>query len=92
MPWASTTFRARSRRRTAVGVSGAPFVVGDVTDLAAADLGTFDFFLDVGCFQGLSFEQRLAKGRGTPAVANPGATQLMLEFGATRLRSIVGGR
>jgi hypothetical protein len=51
MPWASTTFRARSRRRTAVGVSGAPFVVGDVTDLAAADLGTFDFFLDVGCFK-----------------------------------------
>jgi SAM-dependent methyltransferase len=47
-----------------MGVSGATFVVGDVTDLAAADLGMFDFFFDVGCFQGLSSEQRLAEGRG----------------------------
>jgi 2-polyprenyl-3-methyl-5-hydroxy-6-metoxy-1,4-benzoquinol methylase len=30
------------------GTSGATFVVGDVTDLASADLGTFDFFLDAG--------------------------------------------
>lgn len=45
------------------GVSGATFVLGDVTDLAPADLGTFDFFFDVGCFQGLSSEQRLAEGR-----------------------------
>jgi nucleoside-diphosphate-sugar epimerase len=45
------------------GVSGATFVVGDVTDLAPADLGTFDFFFDVGCFQHLYSEQRLATGR-----------------------------
>src|ERR1700712_1858542 len=31
-------------------VSGATFVNGDVTDLAAADLGSFDFFLDIGWF------------------------------------------
>jgi SAM-dependent methyltransferase len=72
-------------------VPGARFVVGDVTDLAAADLGRFDFFLDVGCFQGLSFDQRLAEGRGASAVANAGATLLMLEFGPTRMRSVVGG-
>ena len=41
--------------------SGATFVVGDVTDLAPADLGTFDLFFDAGCFQGLSSEQRLAE-------------------------------
>ena len=29
------------------------YVVGDVTDLESAGLGTFDFFLDFGCFQGL---------------------------------------
>lgn len=71
-------------------VSGATFVVGDVTDLAP-DLGTFDFFFDVGCFQGLKSEQRLAEGRGVSALANPAATLLMLAFGPTRMRSVVGG-
>jgi len=71
--------------------SGAIFVVGDVTNLAPLGLGTFDFFFDIGCFQGLSSEQRLAEGRGASAHANPGATLLMLAFGATRLRSVVGG-
>jgi len=73
------------------GVSGTTFVLGDVTDLALADLGTFDFFFDVGCFQHLSSEQRLAEGRGVSALANPSATLLMLEFEATRMRSFVGG-
>jgi SAM-dependent methyltransferase len=72
-------------------VAGATFVVGDVTDLAQDDLGTFDFFFDVGCFQGLSPERRLAEGRGVSGLANPGATLLMLEFQATRFRSLVGG-
>jgi SAM-dependent methyltransferase len=73
------------------GVSGATFVVGDVTDLAPADLGTFDFFFDAGCFQGLSYEQRLAEGRGVSALSCPGATMLMLAFQPTRMRSVVGG-
>jgi SAM-dependent methyltransferase len=72
-------------------VSGATFMVGDVTDLARTDLGTFDFFLDAGCFQGLSSEQRIAEGRGISALAHPGATLLMLAFGPTRMRSVVGG-
>jgi SAM-dependent methyltransferase len=72
-------------------VRGATFVVGDVTDLATAQLGTFDFFLDVGCFQGLNSTQRPAEGRGVSALANPGATLLMLAFGPTRARSVVGG-
>lgn len=72
-------------------VSGARFVVADVTDLAAAGLGTFDFFLDVGCFQHLNAAQRAAEGRGVSALANPGATMLMLEFGPTRIRQLVGG-
>jgi SAM-dependent methyltransferase len=77
-----------ARRR---GTPGATFVVGDVTDLPAAGLGTFDFFLDIGCFQGLDDAQRRAEGRGVTALANPGATLLMLEFGATWMRSVVGG-
>jgi SAM-dependent methyltransferase len=73
------------------GVSGATFVVGDVTKLAAADLDRFDFFLDVGCFQGLSSGQRLAEGRGVSALADPGATLLMLAFQPTSMRSVAGG-
>ena len=73
------------------GVSGATFVVGDVTKLTVADLGRFDFFLDAGCFQHLTSEQRVAAGRGVAALANPGATLLMLEFQAIRMRALVGG-
>jgi SAM-dependent methyltransferase len=73
------------------GIPGATFMVGDVTNLDAADLGTFDFFLDVGCFQGLNVEQRLGEGRGVSALANPGATLLMLAFQPTRMRSLAGG-
>ncbi|GAA1032910.1 hypothetical protein GCM10009557_32940 [Virgisporangium ochraceum] len=75
-------------RRRAVGPS---YVVGDVTDLASAGLATFDFFLDVGCFQGFDADRRQAVGRGVTTLANPGATLLMLAFGPTRLRAWMGG-
>lgn len=77
-----------AKRRPA---SGATYVVGDVTDLAAGDLGTFDFFLDVGCFQGFDVSQRRAEGAGVTALANSRATLLILAFGPTRLRSVIGG-
>ena len=51
---------ADARRAGAPGVTD---VVGDVTDLPAG-LGTFDLFLDVGCFQGLDAGQRAAEARG----------------------------
>lgn len=70
---------------------GVTYLVGDVTDLPSAGLGTFDLFLDIGCFQGFDAGQRLAEGRGVSGLANPGATLLMLAFGPTRLRSLVGG-
>jgi hypothetical protein len=62
-----------------------------VTGLRPADLGSFAFFLDVGCPQGLSARQRLAEGRSITALADPGATLLLLAFGPTRLRHVVGG-
>jgi SAM-dependent methyltransferase len=71
-------------------IPGARFVVGDVTDLPA-DLGRFDFFLDVGCFQGLSAGQRLGEARSVTALANPGATVLLMAFGPSRMASVVGG-
>jgi SAM-dependent methyltransferase len=73
------------------GVEGVTYVVGDVTDLSSANLGTFDFFLDIGCFQGFDAEQRLAEGQGVSVLANPRATLLMLAFGASWMRSLVGG-
>jgi SAM-dependent methyltransferase len=73
------------------GVRDVTYVVGDVTDLVSAGLGTFDFFLDVGCFQGFNAKQRHAVGRGVSALANPGATLLMLAFGPTRIRARAGG-
>jgi cyclopropane fatty-acyl-phospholipid synthase-like methyltransferase len=78
---------AAARRQ---GENGATYVVGDVTDLPAAKLGTFDFFLDIGCFQGFNGEQRQAEGHGVTALANPEATMLMLAFGP-RMRSFLGG-
>ena len=72
------------------GGHGADYVVGDVTELPS-ELGTFDLFLDIGCLQGLDVDQRLAEGRGVTALAASGATLLVLAFGPTRLRSLVGG-
>jgi SAM-dependent methyltransferase len=73
------------------GAAGVTYVVADVTDLAAAGLGRFDLFLDIGCFQGLDAGQRRAAGHSVSALAEPGATILMLAFGPSRYRSLVGG-
>jgi len=73
------------------GVDGLSYVIGDVTQLPSAHLGTFDFFFDIGCFQGMDAEQRLSQGGGVSALANPGATLLLLSFGPSRWRSLVGG-
>lgn len=36
------------------------YVVGDVTDLVSAELGVFDLFIDIGCFQGFNAQQQAA--------------------------------
>ena len=79
---------AKAKSRAAARLS---YVVGDVTRLPPAQLGTFDFFLDIGCFQGLDADQRQAAGAAVSALANPGATILMLAFGPSRYRRLVGG-
>jgi SAM-dependent methyltransferase len=81
VPAAIEAAAAKSR-----GVDGLSYVVGDVTRLPSARLGTFDFFLDIGCFQGLDAERG-----GVSALANPRATLLLLSFGPSRWRSLVGG-
>jgi SAM-dependent methyltransferase len=86
VPAAIEAAAAKSR-----GADRLSYVVGDVTRLQAAGLGTFDFFLDVGCFQGLNAGQRLALGQGCRALARPGATLLLLTFGPGRWQRLVGG-
>jgi len=76
----------RARHRAGKAQVGAEFVRADVTALDPAELGGgFDFFLDVGCFHGLSDPQRAAMGRSVTALAAPAATLLLLAFrpGAT---------
>ncbi|HSZ43520.1 MAG TPA: class I SAM-dependent methyltransferase [Trebonia sp.] len=77
-----------ARKRSSGDVT---YTVGDVTNLAAAGLGYFDFFLDIGCFQGFDAGQRRAAGEGISALAAPGATLLMLAFGPSPFRRFVGG-
>ena len=86
VPAAIEAAAAKSR-----GVDGLSYLVGDVTRLSSASLGTFGFFLDIGCFQGLGARGRLAEGEGISALARPGATLLLLSFGPSRWRSLVGG-
>ena len=86
VPAAIEAAKAKSR-----GAARLSYVVGDVTRLPPAQLGTFDFFLDIGCFQGLDTGQRLSEGSGVSALANPGATLLLLSFGPSRWRWLVEG-
>lgn len=86
VPAAIEAAQAKSR-----GVNGLSYLVGDVTQLSSARLGTFDFFLDIGCFQGLDAGKRLAQAKGVSALASPGATLLMLSFGPSRWRWLVEG-
>ena len=73
--------RALDAARERPGAEDAEFVAGDVTDLRATGVaGEVEFFLDVGCFHGLSEEQRVSYGAGVTSLATPSATLLMLAF------------
>jgi len=72
------------------GGPGITYVVGDVTD-PPDGLGSFDFFLDIGCFQGFDVARRQRAGAAITRLARPGATLLQLSFGAGRWRHLVGG-
>jgi SAM-dependent methyltransferase len=75
--------RARQRARAA-GVE-ARFVQGDVTALRAAGVESgFRFIIDFECFNHLNDAQRQAVGHEVSAVADPGATMLMLVWAPGR--------
>lgn len=73
------------------GDSSVRYVVGDVTQLSRAEMGSFDLFVDMGCFQGLDRSQRRDMGVGVSALANTGASLLMFAFEWTRFRSMIEG-
>ncbi len=81
--------RARERvRADAVDVN---LVHGDVTALAAADVGSdFRLIVDTGTFHGLDSGQREAMGREVDAVAAPDATVLLLVW-PRRKRPLIRG-
>ena len=71
--------KARARVRAA-GVE-AQVLQADVTALSAEHLGSgFDFFLDLGCFHGLTTVQQRAMADRVTALATPSATLIMLAF------------
>lgn len=73
----------RARRRIAEHGVAPDVIRADVTELTPEVVGTgFDFFLDVGCFHGLTATQRLAMGAAVSAIAAPDASLLLLAFKA----------
>ncbi len=62
------------------GADRVDFVVGDAADLTACATGPFDFFLDGGCFHGLSADERAGWGRGVVTLAASGATMQIVAF------------
>jgi SAM-dependent methyltransferase len=73
----------RARKRIAGHGVAADVVRADVTSLRPEVVGSgYDFFLDLGCFHGLSASLRAAMGAGVTAIATPDATLLLLAFKA----------
>lgn len=70
--------RDRQRARAAGGAEGA--VPRGPTNLPPEVGGDYRLVLDIGCFHGLSDEQRVRMGRQVTAVTGPDATMLMLCF------------
>lgn len=70
-----------ARERARIEDVNANFVVGDVTTLHAAGVGSgFNFVVDFECFNHLNEKQRQAVGREVSAVTAPDATMLMLAW------------
>ena len=71
------------------GPEAVTYLVGDVTD-PPEGLGTFDFFLDIGCIGGLGPTPRRAAGRAVTRLARPAATLLLMAFGPNRMPLVDG--
>ena len=70
----------RARAKLPIAGADVKFVLGDVTNLPAYVDSGYTLALDVGCFHGLTDDQRTAYGNGLGAVTEPGAQLLMFSF------------
>lgn len=83
--------RAVETARRRPGAEKVTFTVGDVTRLADDVQGPFSFFLDIGCFHGLTADQRTALGSGVTKVAAHDATLVMMAFGRNKVPVMPAG-
>ncbi|HEY1590236.1 MAG TPA: class I SAM-dependent methyltransferase [Solirubrobacteraceae bacterium] len=68
-----------ARARAAAGDAPVQWLLGDVTRLAELGLEPgYGLLFDRGCFHGLNAQQRAAYAAGITALAEPGATMLMM--------------
>ncbi|WP_420881820.1 class I SAM-dependent methyltransferase [Rhodococcus sp. (in: high G+C Gram-positive bacteria)] len=74
----------RARDKLPTAGADVTFVLGDVTHLPAYVDDGYTFALDVGCFHGLTDEQRTAYGDGLTVVTAAGAQLLMFAFSPGR--------
>jgi cyclopropane fatty-acyl-phospholipid synthase-like methyltransferase len=75
-----------ARKRIAERAVEAEVVEADVTELPAERVGSgFDFFLDVGCFHGLTPDEQRKMGHAVTSIAAPHATMLIRAFEAGAL-------
>ena len=83
--------RAVEKARRQPDAGKVTFTVGDVTHLADHVQGPFSFFLDIGCFHGLTAAQRTAVGSEITKVAADDATLLMMAFSPNKIPVMPGG-
>ena len=84
---AGHALRTARRRAENAGVH-IDFVRGDVTRIEKTGVrGPFDFFLDGGCFHGMSEDERRRYGRSITQAAAPDAELLLFSFGP-RIRRV----
>lgn len=81
--------KARSKARGAK--VDAEFLHADVTNLPAVAGTGYRLILDVGCYHGLTGQDRLAYARQVTAVTDPGAILLMFAFGPGRRGHLPSG-
>jgi cyclopropane fatty-acyl-phospholipid synthase-like methyltransferase len=82
----------KARARAAAGDAPVQWLLGDVTRLAELGLEPgYGLLFDRGCFHGLNAQQRAAYAAGITALAEPGATMLMMAFARNNVRVGPGG-
>lgn len=76
--------RAISTAHRQHGADAVTFIEGDATRLGTYGIHDVEFFLDIGCFHGMSDRQRAALAGGITEAATGSATLLLVAFRPAR--------